>query len=196
MALRKMAASITPSRWSGSARPPAAALRSRRLSSGRTSHHHSATKVATPRTLSAKPPAEKRATASALTSASSSQPTTSLMAAALMAITPSGRRVRSNSIMMRPRIGSAVIENAVATNRAVASRSPCPTSTGAPTQPTAAPSTKGAASPAPATHQTARRCRRSVRCAKSNSSPIWNISRISPSCDSTCIGSPGTERNT
>ena len=51
------------------------------------------------------------AAASALTAASSTQPTTSFTAAALIAITPRGVRAMSNSIMIRPRIGSAVIEN-------------------------------------------------------------------------------------
>ena len=55
--------------------------------------------------------------------ASSSQPMTSLMAAALMAMTPSVVRVISNSIRMRPRMGKAVIENAVAVNSAEANGS-------------------------------------------------------------------------
>ncbi len=89
-----------------------------RTSSGRTPHQHSAANPSTSATLSAKPPPENCAVVSAVTTASNNQPTTSLTAAALIAITPIDVRVRSNSIMMRPRIGSAVIDNAVATNSA------------------------------------------------------------------------------
>jgi hypothetical protein len=45
------------------------------------------------------------------------QPTTSLIAAEVMVMTPMGVRVRSNSIMMRPRMGTAVMDSAVARNR-------------------------------------------------------------------------------
>ncbi len=64
----------------------------------------------------AKPAGENCATESAVTAASISQPTTSLIAAELIAITPTRVLVRSSSIRMRPRMGSAVMENAVPTN--------------------------------------------------------------------------------
>ena len=56
---------------------------------------------------------------------------TSLMAAALIAITPSRIRVMLKSIRMRPRIGNAVIENAVATKSAEPVGSDSGDSTGA-----------------------------------------------------------------
>ena len=81
--------------------------------------------------MRAKAAALNSARASAVTSASSSQPMTSLMAAALMAMTPMGRRVILNSIMMRPRMGRAVMEKAVAMNSAEASGSTPGDSSGA-----------------------------------------------------------------
>ena len=72
-------------------------------------------------TRNANSPGTKLLSVSVVMSASSSQPTTSLTAAALMAITPRRVRVRLNSIMMRPRMGRAVMEKAVATNSAVLS---------------------------------------------------------------------------
>jgi len=115
------------------------------------------------------------------------------MAAALMAMTPMGRRVSLNSIMIRPRIGSAVMENAVAMNSAEARRSTPGDSSGAVNQPKPKPSANGAIMLALAMAVTARRWCRSPRCAKSNSRPIWNISKIKPSCDSICIGADGVE---
>lgn len=50
------------------------------------------------------------------TTASTVQPTASLMTAAVMA--PMRVRTRSYSIMIRPRMGTAVMEKAVAMNRA------------------------------------------------------------------------------
>ena len=51
------------------------------------------------------------------------------------------------------------------------------------------PSAKGSTRLNAATRDTALRLRCSDRCEKSNSRPIWNMSRISPICDSICIGS-------
>ena len=79
----------------------------------------------------AKSESEKLAVVSVVTTASISQPTTSLMAAALMAITAREVRVMPSSIMMRPSTGSAVIENAVATNRADATGAAAGDTTGA-----------------------------------------------------------------
>ena len=61
--------------------------------------------------------ADNPAEASAATIASSTQPTTSLPAAAEIATTPISLRVRSYSRRMRPRIGTAVMEKAMETNR-------------------------------------------------------------------------------
>ncbi len=144
--------------------------------------------------LRPKAPPSKLAIASAVTSASIIQPITSLIAAALMAMTPSGARVMPKSIRMRPRIGSAVIENAVATNNADPVKLDCADSTGAERYPNASPIANGAARLKAAIRVTDVRLRFSFRCEKSNSRPIWNISRISPSCDSICIGSGGDDR--
>ena len=79
------------------------------------------------------------------------------MAAQLIAITPSGLRVILKSTRMRPSTGSAVIENAVATNKTKPSRLSLPAISRGMTAPSAAPIANGAASPAPATAQTTRR---------------------------------------
>jgi hypothetical protein len=57
---------------------------------------------------------ENRAVTPAVMNASRVHPATSLTAAAEIVIAPRRVRVRSYSIMMRPRVGTAVIENAVA----------------------------------------------------------------------------------
>ncbi len=120
---------------------------------------------------------------------------TSLIAAALIAMTPSRARVMPKSIRMRPRIGSAVIENAVAMNSADPFKLASGDSTGADRYPKASPSANGSIRLKAATRVAALRLRFSFRCEKSNSSPIWNISSISPSCDSICIGPGGDDRN-
>ncbi|MPN41511.1 hypothetical protein SDC9_189063 [bioreactor metagenome] len=98
--------------------------------------------------------------------------------------------------MMRPRIGNAVIENAVAMNNPAVSGSTPSGSRGVASQPRPKPKPKGSSSPAPATQATVRRCLRSFRWPKSNSRPIWNISSNRPICDRICIGSGGALRNT
>ena len=65
----------------------------------------------------AKNPADSRSVAKAAIPASSSQPMTSFTAAAAIATTPTGARVRPNSRRMRPRIGTAVIATATPQNR-------------------------------------------------------------------------------
>ena len=152
--------------------------------------------AARPATRSANAPGANADTLNADTSASISQPTTSLMAAALMAITPSAVRVSLNSIMMRPSTGIAVIENAVATNSTKPRRLSVPVSSRGIASASSAPSANGASRPAAATAHTMRRCVRSARCEKSNSSPIWNISSSKPTCDRMFSGSAGVERNT
>ena len=88
---------------------------------GRTPNQLQRKKPNTSATLTAKVATSNAASVRVVMSASNSQPMTSLIAAALMAMTPIGVRVMSNSIMMRPSIGNAVIEKAVATNSADAS---------------------------------------------------------------------------
>ena len=90
----------------------------------------------------------------------------------------------------------AVIENAVATNSTKPKRLSVPVNSRGIHSASSAPSANGAARPAPDTAHTMRRCARSARCEKSNSSPIWNISSNSPTCDRMFNGSADVERNT
>src|SRR5471030_1760868 len=89
-----------------------------RFISGRTPNQLAAKNASTNATFRAKLAASKSDSVSVVISAINNQPMTSLIAAALMAMTPIEARVMLNSIMMRPSIGNAVIENAVAMNRA------------------------------------------------------------------------------
>ena len=63
--------------------------------------------------------------------ASSSHPTTSFTAAEAIAMTPTLERARFSSSRIRPRVGNAVMENAVATNSAEFSRAAGAASPGA-----------------------------------------------------------------
>jgi len=108
----KMAASRMPSRlWVSLPRPALLAQRHRAGLAGTDHALHQrphdeppgGEKHANQRHLEGEGGGAEFGRASAVMSASSSQPMTSLIAAALMAMTPHGRRVILNSIMMRPR---------------------------------------------------------------------------------------------
>lgn len=103
--------------------------------------------------------------------ASSIQPTAPLTAAEEAVMTPIWVRVRSNSIIMRPKIGTAVIEKAVAMNKAYPARKfrrrdEARTHTRIPT-----PGMKGSAIPRTLIKPTARLFSGDLSWEKSNSSP-------------------------
>ena len=87
-----------------------------RFSSGRNRKWQVARYTASNAICVVKPVTENCAVVNALTTASSVQPVTSSIAAAVMAMAPSRVRVMPSSIMMRPRIGIAVIDSATARN--------------------------------------------------------------------------------
>ena len=156
----------------GSRSPRTRYQRKSRSNSGCTTNQQTAAYTTSSPSWRATAAGENCAAAIAVITASSTQPITSLIAADVIATAPRRVFVSPNSIMIRPRIGIAVIENAVAMNSSYPMTSMPGARCGAEKRPMRKPTANGSPMLAADTARTARRFWLSRRCEKSKSSPI------------------------